>query len=184
MKKNVLGIIAGGVLVGFALSCSGVKNTERDEDSVDSLESVEADSALCDDTTAVKRSLNDIRFDSFTDKDWVDNEYIKALRDYLDTFNNGWVENEELDPYREDVKGKFVVYNVEPFIVGGLYIQVVFIDKPENIFTAWVYSGVDEEKEVVVDYSVRRVSLDEMKNDMSREEILQEMKKRPELKLW
>jgi len=94
------------------------------------------------------------------------------------------VKNEELGPYKNDVKGKFVIGKVEPFILGGLFVQIVFIDKPEKVFTAWVYSEVDEDAEKVVGYSVRGIRLDERKNDLSREQIFQEMKEHPELKLW
>ena len=91
---------------------------------------------------------------------------------------------EELEPYKNDVKGKFVIANVEPCLLGGLFIQIIFIDKPEKVFTAWVYSDVDEDAEKVVGYSVRRICLDERKNELSREQIFQAMKEHPELKLW
>ena len=130
------------------------------------------------------KSLNDIRFANFTEKDWLDNEYIKVLRKYIDMFLKGNVKNEGLEPYRDDVRGKFVIANIEPYLLGGLFIQIIFIDKPENIFTAWVYSDVDEKAEKVVDYSVRSLVMDEMKNDMTKEQIFQQMKEHPELKLW
>lgn len=136
------------------------------------------------DNTSDGKSLNDIRFANFTDKDWLDNEYIRTLRKYLDEFNNGIIEDEELEIFKDDVNGSFIIANVEPFFLGGLFIQIIFIDKPEKVFTAWVYSDVDEDAEKVVGYSVRRISLDERKNELTREQILQEMKKHPELKLW
>jgi hypothetical protein len=136
------------------------------------------------DTIANGKSLNDIRFANFTDKDWLDNEYIRTLRVYIDAFVSGKVKNEELEPYKNDVKGKFVIGKVEPFILGGLFVQIVFIDKPEKVFTAWVYSEVDEDAEKVVGYSVRGIRLDERKNDLSREQIFQELKEHPVLKLW
>ena len=114
----------------------------------------------------------------------MDNEYIQTLRVYIDSFVSGKVKNEELEPYKNDVKGKFVIANAEPFLMGGLFIQIVFIDKPEKIFTSWVYSDVDEDAEKVVGYSVRRICLDERKNELSREQIFQVMKEHPELKLW
>ena len=73
---------------------------------------------------------------------------------------------------------------MEPFLLGGLFIQIIFIDNPEKVFTAWVYSDVDEDAEKVVGYTVRRISLDERKNELSKEQIFQEMKEHPELKLW
>ena len=114
----------------------------------------------------------------------MDNDYIRTLRKYIDSFNSGKVKDEELEPFKNDIKGKFVIANVEPFLLGGLFFQIIFIDKPENVFTAWVYSDVDEEAEKVVGYSVRRISIDERKNELSREQIFHEMKDHPELKLW
>ena len=184
MIKHLYRLIAGVAIVGLTCSCSSPKRTDKSGETSDSVETAEIDSSYEADTIAKGKSLNDIRFANFTDKDWVDNEYIQTLRVYIDSFVSGKVKNEELEPYKNDVKGKFVIANAEPFLMGGLFIQIVFIDKPEKIFTAWVYSDVDEDAEKVVGYSVRRICLDERKNELSREQIFQVMKEHPELKLW
>lgn len=146
---------------------------------------MDSESVLAEgDGDADGKSLNDIRFADFSEKDWLDNDYVRALREYLNAFLDGRVEDEGLEPYRDDVRGKFVIANVEPFMLGGLFFQIVFIDKPEKVFSAWVYSDVDEEKEKVVGYDVRYITLDERKNEFSKEEIFQEMEEHPELKLW
>ena len=41
------------------------------------------------------------------------------------------------------MESKFVIGNVEPFIGGGLFIQIMFIDHPNDVYSAWVYSFVD-----------------------------------------
>ena len=184
MIKHLYRLIAVVAIVGLTFSCSTSKRTDKSGKTTDSIETTEIDSNYEADSIANGKSLNDIRFANFTDKDWLDNEYIRTLRVYIDAFVNGKVKDDELEPYKSDVKGKFVIANVEPFLLGGLFIQIIFIDNPEKVFTAWVYSDVDEDAEKVVGYTVRRISLDERKNELSKEQIFQEMKEHPELKLW
>lgn len=128
--------------------------------------------------------LNDIRFADFKDEDWLDNEYIRCLRRYLDDYNSGKIKNEELDQYKEKLKGKFVIGNVEPCYYGGLFLQITFIDYPDDVFSSWVYSSVDEETKTVLDYEVRSFTLNEKKSGFTKEEILKAVKEHPELKLW
>lgn len=61
------------------------------------------------DTIGTQRTLNDIRFDGWGRNDWLDNKYIRTLRKYLNNYNAGKVSNSDLDPYKEQIKGKFVV---------------------------------------------------------------------------
>ena len=184
MIKQLYRFIAVFAIVGLTFSCLSSNRTDKTGKTTDSVETTEIDGSNEADTIANGKSLNDIRFANFTDKDWLDNEYIRILRVYIDALVSGKVKDDELEPYKSDIKGKFVIANVEPFLLGGLFIQIIFIDKPEKVFTAWVYSDVDEDAEKVVGYSVHRISLDERKNELSREQILQEMKEHPELKLW
>lgn len=128
--------------------------------------------------------LNDIRFANFKDEDWLDNEYIRCLRKYLDDFNSGAIEDEDLEPYKEKIQGKFVIADVEPSIWGGLRILFMFIDHPEYLFSAYVYSTIDMEKMKVENYSVHYISVIDKENEMTKEEILDSMKVHPELKLW
>lgn len=58
------------------------------------------------------KSLNDIRFDGWERNDWLDNEYIRTLRKYLDDYNKGIVSNPNLDPYKEQIKGQFVINDI------------------------------------------------------------------------
>lgn len=184
MRKHLYRLIAVVAIVAIIISCSSSKRTDESGKTTDSVETTEIDSTYEADSIANGKSLNDIRFANFTDKDWLDNEYIRTLRVYIDAFVSGKVKDDVLEPYKSDVKGKFVIANVESFLLGGLFIQIIFIDKPEKVFTAWVYSDVDEDAEKVVGYTVRRISLDERKNELSREQIFHEMKEHPELKLW
>lgn len=60
------------------------------------------------------KSLNDIRFDGWEERDWLDNEYIRTLRKYLNDYNSGKVCNAHLDPYKELIKENlsFVTLNL------------------------------------------------------------------------
>lgn len=49
------------------------------------------------DIIGTRKTLNEIRFNGWERSDWLDNEYIRTLRKYLDYYNNGIVSNYELD---------------------------------------------------------------------------------------
>lgn len=155
-------------------------------------EKIENDSTLVDDSLLADtaeyigggKGLNDIRFADFDENDWLDNEYIRCLRRYLDDYNNGKNKDENLDQYKEKLKGKFIIAWVEPCFFGGLFLQITFIDYPDDVFSSWIYSGVDEEQEKVLDYEVRSFSLNEEKSGFTKDELLEIMKEHPELKLW
>ena len=197
MKKGSISIISILFFVGIIISCNGTKTPEKSGTPTDSISSTKADSMglavdnmegsdslLYANEDAEDESLNDIRFANFKDEDWLDNEYIRTLRRYIDDFNNRKIEDEELEPHRNLLKGKFVIGNVEPFMLGGLFIQITFIDHPENVFSAWVYSDVDPEKRTVSNYNVHHIRLEKEKLEFTREQILQEMEIHPEMKLW
>lgn len=189
MKKFAIGI---SVLIILALILGSIDwggNAESDKD-IQSLEDVMMDSSyedsiqFKDDSIGNGKGLNDIRFANFTDKDWLDNEYIRCLRKYLDDYNSGNIKDEDLDPYKEKVCGKFVIGSCEPYLFGGLVISIMFVDNPDDVFSAWVYSSVDEKTETIMDYSVRGIWHEEEKSGFTKEEILTLLKEHPEQKLW
>ena len=135
------------------------------------------------DTISSGKTLNDIRFKDWDRSDWLDNEYIRTLRKYLDDYNKGTVSNPNLDPYKEHIKGQFVIYDITPYILGGAYIRITFLDMPNRVFSSWIYSEVNEDKEIVENYEFRSISIDEETTDMTKEEILQNKKEMIELKL-
>lgn len=136
------------------------------------------------DTITKRKTLNEIRFDGWERSDWLDNEYIRTLRKYLDNYNNGIVSNLALDPYREQIKGQFVVYDINPYLLGGALIRITFLDMPDRVFSSWIYSNVDEKKEIVESYEFRSISIEEETTDMTKEDILQAIKEMEGLKLW
>ena len=137
-----------------------------------------------EDETEDNVSLNDIRFANFSDEDWLDNDYIRALRMYLDDAVTGEIEDEELTPYLDIIKEKFVILNIEPAIMGGTFMYIAFIDHPQDMFVAWVYSDVDTETKTIGPYHTNMVSHHEEPLDLTKEQIMQIVEEHPELKLW
>lgn len=129
------------------------------------------------------RSINEIRFDGWTDKDWLDNDYIRTLRKYIDAYCRREIKNPDIDQYRSIMQSKFAVLNIEPFIAGGTFITIVFLDNPQCVFNSWVYSEVDSNYQVV-DYVAKGLRLVETEYPMTKDEILEIIKEHPEHRLW
>lgn len=162
----------------FALSAYCMGHDKAKQDSI-------IDTAMqIADTISTRKTLNEIRFDGWERSDWLDNEYIRTLRKYLDDYNNGIVSNPALDPYREQIKGQFVVYDINSYLLGGVLIRITFLDMPNRVFSSWIYSNVDEKKEIVESYEFRSISIEEETTDMTKEDILQAIKEMEGLKLW
>ena len=171
----------------MAMMCSCYNRTVAPvENSKDSAVVLNKETAESEETDSVSngQGLNGIRFANFKDKDWLDNEYIHQLRLYLDGYNSGKIENAELDPYKEKVRGKFVIWKAEPFMLGGLFIQFIFVDSPNDIFSSWVYSEVDEDTKSITGYSVRGVEMEDDKSGFTKERILEIVKQEDKLKLF
>ena len=129
------------------------------------------------------KSLNDIRFDGWTDEDWLDNDYIRALRKHIDAYCRREIKSPDLDQYKSIMQSKFVVLNIEPFISGGTFITIVFLDNPRCVFNSWVYSEVNSNNQVV-DYVAKGLRLVDTEYPMTKEEILEIIKEHPEHRLW
>lgn len=136
------------------------------------------------DTISSGKTLNDIRFKDWDRSDWLDNEYIRTLRKYLDDYNKGIVSNTNLDPYKEQIKGQFVIYDINPYLLGGAFIRITFLDMPNRVFSSWIYSEVNEDKEIVESYEFRSISIEEETTDITKEDILQAIKEMDGIKLW
>lgn len=131
-----------------------------------------------------KEALNDIRFAGWTKKEWADNDYIRAVREFIDAYNNGEIEYPYLDEYKQLIQGKFVLADIQPYLIGGALIYIVFYDNPEYTFSAHVYSDVDEMTRVVSNYDCRGLRNENIDLELSQEEILQFLKECPEHKMW
>lgn len=162
------------IAILFALSAYGMTHDKAKQDSIIDIA----------DTIGTRKTLNEIRFDGWERSEWLDNEYIRTLRKYLDNYNNGLVSNPALDPYKEQIKGQFVVYDINPYLLGGALIRITFLDMPDRVFSSWIYSNVDEKKEIVESYEFRSISIEEETTGMTKEDILQAIKEMEGLKLW
>ncbi len=130
------------------------------------------------------KSLNDIRFGDWEDGDWLDNDYIREVRRYLDDYNRGVIVNEKMEPYRELVKGKFVIAYSEPFLLGGLFLNIIFPDDADKIFDTWVYSDVNEDTGAITGYRCYGLQLAGEDSGFTKEMILEIIQEHPELKMW
>ena len=178
VSMNKIGLPASGSLMAGSVFSAIVDYIIDSKNTSD----VCKNTALTD--TVQGKSLNDIRFAGWTEKEWLDNEYIRTLRKYLDAYLNGEKSNLHLDEYKEDIKGKFIIANIEPYLLGGTFIQFSFIEKPNKVFSVWVYSEVDEKTKIISNYDCRELRLEEYESGLTKEEILQISVEHPELKLW
>lgn len=172
MKKLLLLPIC---LLGL-LACGPSKKLDNSKSTPNSYE-------VADDTPKGV-ALNDIRFSGWGRNEWADNEYIRTLRKYLDAYNSGKIEDARLDEYKDYIKGKFVIADIEPYIVGGAYISIIFYDNPDKIFSAVVYSDVNIKTRKVSNYEFRSMDLTLTGYDVTQEEIHQFLEECPEHKLW
>lgn len=136
------------------------------------------------DTTKTSESLNDIRFAGWGKAEWVDNEYIRTVRRYLDAYNNGEIIDTVLDEYKDDIQGKFIIGDIQPWMLGGAIIYIVFYEHPEKMFYAIVYSYVNVQTREVYDYECRGIRLETAEFGSSQDEIEQFLKDCPEHKMW
>lgn len=129
-------------------------------------------------------NLNQIRFKDWTDEDWLDNDYFRTIRQHIDAWKSGKIKSEELDQYKDKIKGQFIIFSAEEFIAGGLWVHIAFIENPQYLFDVWVYSDVNEQTKEIDGYSIRGWKQNEKTIDITKEQILSILKEHPENKLW
>ena len=176
-------VVAAMIATAVSVSC-----TSKGQDGNVSAKGEEQTELADTDDEFIGKALNEIRFENFKEEDWWDNDYIRTLRRYIDDFKNGYINEKDNEPENvkpQEVEGQFVVATVDECLGGGLFIYVIFIDNPKYYYSAWVYSFVDEDTEKITGYSVRRFSCeDDQETELTREQILNDLKEHPELKLW
>ena len=134
----------------------------------------------------ISKSLNDIRFGDWTDEDWLDNEYYRFLRKCFDDYYNG-IENENtsiLQEYKSSLNNQFFIYSVDPFLMGGLFITLGFLDNPQTLYETVVYSDVDEKTETITEYRLEGFRKSKATSSFTKEELIEIFKNHPENKLW
>lgn len=186
MKNLIITTIS---LFAILTSCSGSKTSNNEENRP----IAPSDSIVAEDSLKYQgRSLNDIRFENWTEDDWLDNDYLRALRNYLNELTIGELSEDNIPPldpeiqknYEHLFKSKFVLADIHASGIGGVFIYYIFVDEPSLIFRSWVYSYVNEETEEVVGYSVRSLELDENKLDYTKDTFAEWLKENPQVKLW
>lgn len=128
--------------------------------------------------------LNTIRFENWTDAQWMDNNYIRTVRLYIDAYNLGLVSNPDFDQFKYSMRGKFAILNIEPFLAGGAYITIFFVDDSSFLLSFWVYSFVEVDIYKITGYEVRYTAAAAEGLNLTREEILQKAKLDPTQKFW
>ena len=198
MKKTlvfVISFILLPVLLPSLLSLCGGGNSQdeintqseiakaEENTGKNSVEEIDTESVISN-IVESEKTLNEIRFGNWKDEDWYDNDYFRFLRKSIDDCMRG-IENEDtkhLQEYKSFLQGQFFVNHVEAFLGGGVYMYLAFLDKPEIMYEAWVYSYVKEQ--TVTGYHLRAFSKNEETLNATKEEVIERMKEFPHLKLW
>ena len=129
--------------------------------------------------------LNGIRFEEWGDKEWLNNNYIRSVRLYIDAYNLGLVKDEELDKHKAALKGKFCICSIEPFMGGGAWMHIAFVDDTSFSLRFWVYSFVNESDPAAIEgYDVRGSDLVDEPLGLTTEEIKDILKENPHNQLW
>ena len=126
--------------------------------------------------------LNGIRFEEWGDKEWLNNNYIRSVRLYIDAYNLGLVKDEGLDKHKAALKGKFCICSIEPYIYGGVWVHIAFVDDTSFSLRFWVYSFVTDN--TINGYEVRSADLIDEPLGLTTEEVKDILKENPYNQLW
>ena len=126
--------------------------------------------------------LNGIRFEEWSDKEWLNNNYIRSVRLYLDAYVLGLVKNEAFDKHKSAMKGKFCICSIEPFMGGGAWMHIAFVDDTSFSLRFWVYSFVTDN--AISGYDVRSADLIDEPLGLTTEEVKDILKQNPHNQLW
>ena len=126
--------------------------------------------------------LNGIRFEEWSDKEWLNNNYIRSVRLYLDAYNLGLVKDEALDKHKAALKGKFCICSIEPYVYGGTWVHIAFVNDTSFSLRFWVYSFVTDN--TISGYEVRSADLVDEPLGITTEEIKEILKQNPHNQLW
>lgn len=126
--------------------------------------------------------LNGIRFEEWSDKEWLNNNYIRSVRLYLDAYNLGLVKDEALDKHKAALKGKFCICSIEPYVYGWTWVHIAFVNDTSFSLRFWVYSFVTDN--TISGYEVRSADLVDEPLGITTEEIKEILKQNPHNQLW
>ena len=177
IRRNVI----IGIIAGMMVSCS-TNNTDDNNSVIAENNNVMPSNTL--EETNYSESRNDIRFAGWTDKEWVNNEYICTVRKYIDKYLNGEIGESNFDENKDYIKGKFLVISIKPSLFGGVFMHIIFFDNPKNVFSVLVRSDVDEDTGIVSNYECMGLKLEMSDADITQEIILEFLEEYPNHKLW
>ena len=126
--------------------------------------------------------LNGIRFEEWGDKEWLNNNYIRSVRLYLDAYNLGLVKDEGLDKHKAALKGKFCICSIEPYVYGGAWVHIAFVNDTSFSLRFWVYSFVTDN--TISGYEVRSADLIDEPLGLTTEEVKDILKENPYNQFW
>lgn len=130
-------------------------------------------------------SPNEIRFGNWNEVDWYDNDYFRIIRKYLDAYYQGKIQNENLDAYKELFRSKFAVRFTQVLPYGGLLVSMVFLEMPNIVVNAWVYSYIEDDEIYINLDSVRAVWISKgEESGWTKEKIFKVIQEQPKNKLW
>ena len=61
---------------------------------------------------SAQENLNEIRFKGWTEKEWLDNDYIRELRKYINACSEGEIKDQTLLAHKEVLKSKFIMGHI------------------------------------------------------------------------
>lgn len=134
------------------------------------------------DPESANDGLNGIRFEEWGDKEWLNNNYIRSVRLYLDAYVLGLVKDEALDKHKSAMNGKFCICSIEPYVYGGAWVHIAFVDDTSFLLRFWVYSFVTDN--TISGYEVRSADLIDEPLGLTTEEIKEILKQNPHNQLW
>ncbi len=128
-------------------------STLAEKQTTDSCSLIEAEEEELEEVYESSKSLNDIRFENWSESDNYDNPYFREIRNFLN--GNKGERNLDISAIEEQTKGEFMIHSFEPAMMGGLMVNIFFTDHPKEVYSVWVYSFVDEKEEKVIGYEIR-----------------------------
>lgn len=145
--------------------------------------SLEVSDTLQVDSASVNQPLNEVRFGNWGRHEYLNNDYILELRRYLDKVAVGEEKSESLAPYTDLIRGKFVIIESQPAMLGGLMLTYLFVDRPNLSFTTQVYSYVGDDNSIS-GYEVRSTLVEENDYGVTVDEVKAAVQADPDLNFF
>ena len=77
---------------------------------------------------------------------------IDLIRDHIDSFLCGDIENDVLEPYKAIVQRDFRIVDMHGVMGGGMFFRFVFPNHPNDVFQVFTSIDVDDETDSITAY--------------------------------